>query len=194
MAQALLETTATKNARLVPVEPQVKSAETCKLFNAGALRLISSSKSTDPTCYTSLTAEEVGLFDNQMERSMERTVALKKLGNILGKKLGYRVDPRAPTKDEREAASAELKAAFKKRNELRAQREARYAAILAADTEYQTLKAAQAEAQKVVDKLGAITRHHKITVGVSESMFFLVKAEGDSWEEVIAKLQTKQAA
>ena len=125
---------------------------------------------------------------------MERSVALKKLGNILGKKLGYRIDPRAPRKEEREAAKADLGPACELRNKLRDQRDARLAAVLAADPEYQSLKAAYSDAQKVVDRIGSITRQYKITVGTSEGLFFLVKAEGDSWEEVLAKLQTKQIA
>jgi hypothetical protein len=39
-----------------------------------------------------------------------------------------------------------------------------------------------------------VTRHYKITVGVSNSMFFHIKAEGDSWEEVINQLTKKDAA
>lgn len=87
---------------------------------------------------------------------MERTVAIKKLGNLLGKKLGYRVDPRAPKQEEREAARADLRAAREVQNKLREQRDARFAAILAADSEYQNLKAAFADAQKLTDRLISI--------------------------------------
>jgi hypothetical protein len=125
---------------------------------------------------------------------MERAVALKKLGNLLGKKLGYRVDPRAPGRDEREAAKAQLPAAYEKRNKLRDEKEARLTAILAGDAEYQRLKAEFAAAQKTVEQLGSIIRHHKITVGTSEGLFFVVKAEGDNWEEVIEQLQPKRVA
>jgi hypothetical protein len=53
MAQALPQSTATKNVRVVPVEPEVKSAKTCDLFNAGVSGNPKTGKSTDPTCYTS---------------------------------------------------------------------------------------------------------------------------------------------
>lgn len=43
--------------------------------------------------------------------------------------------------------------------------------------------------QDHVEKLGYQSRHYKFTVGTSNGMFFLVKAEGDSWEQVIDKLQ-----
>lgn len=125
---------------------------------------------------------------------MERAVAIRKLGQILGKKLGYRVDPKAPTREEREAAKIELRAALTERVKLREQRDERRRAILAADPEYQKLNAEHQAACKRVDKLGSITRHYKITVGETNDIFFLHRAEGDSWEEVIEKLTIKKSA
>lgn len=123
---------------------------------------------------------------------MERTVALKKLGQLLGKKLGYRVNAKAPTPDERAEAKAALAPAIEERNKLKEQRDARCKVILAADAEYQSLFADARDAGKRVDELSSITRCHKITVGTSEGMFFLVKAEGDTWEEVIGRLTAKE--
>lgn len=125
---------------------------------------------------------------------MERTTALKKLQVLLGKNMGWRINPKAPSQDEREAAKAALPAAVAERNRLREQRQARYEQILAADEEYQNLKAASLEAGKVVDQLSGTTRYFKITVGRSMGIFFEVKAEGDSWEEVIGILTTKKIA
>ena len=31
--------------------------------------------------------------------------------------------------------------------------------------------------------------HYRFTAGVMNSAFFVIKAQGDSWEEVIAKIQ-----
>lgn len=128
-----------------------------------------------------------GLFDN-VEMKMERTVAIKKLGQLLGKKLGYRVDTKAPTKEERDAARAELVETLAEYNRLKDGREARYKAILAADQEYQALKAACEKMREHREKLSGISRRYKITVGTSEGMFFMVRAEGDTWEEIIGKL------
>ena len=125
---------------------------------------------------------------------MERATAIRRLGRLLGKKLGYRINAKAPTQEEREIAKAALSSAIQDRNKLREQRESRYKAILAADEEYQRLVAAVRAASERVDTLSSITRHYKITVGTSEGMFFLVKAEGDSWEEIIDKLTTKKVA
>lgn len=122
---------------------------------------------------------------------MERSVAIKRLGKLLGKKLGYRVDDKAPKQDERDAAHAALMPAIEERNALKAKRDERSKAILAADAEYQRLCAESRAAGERVDKLSSITRRHKFTVGTSEGMFFLVKAEGDSWEQIIDKLEAE---
>jgi len=119
---------------------------------------------------------------------MERAVAIKKLGKILGKSLGYRVDPKAPDQDERDEAREKLREETAKLEVLRGEKEARLKAILQADEEYQRLKEEFAEAQKTCEGLRSITYHYRFTAGVSNGMFFSVKAQGDSWEEIIAKL------
>ncbi len=118
---------------------------------------------------------------------MERKVAIKKLGSMLGKSLGYRIDPKAPTSEEREAARQRLPALIAARQEAdKAMAERRQA--LLADARYQELVAAYKEARSCVDKTSSVTHHFKITVGTTAGMFFHVKAQGDSWEDVIAKL------
>ena len=125
---------------------------------------------------------------------MERAVALKKICKLLGKKTRYRIDTKAASREERDAARAKLSNAVKARNELQEKRNDRQRAILAADAEYQSLLAAHKAAVENSDKLLSIMRHHKITVGTDEGFFFSVKAEGDSWEEIIEKLTAKQHA
>lgn len=125
---------------------------------------------------------------------MERAIAIKKLTKILGKSLGWRVDQKAPDQDDRDEARAKLPAATSKREDLRKSMEARRAEIILADTEYQKLKADHAEAAKACDELFSVTVRYRFTVGTMGSMFFHVKAQGDSWEEVIDKLTVKQAA
>ena len=53
MNSAHLETTSPQNARVVPVEPNVKSAGTRELFNAGMSAAAQIGKSADPSCYDS---------------------------------------------------------------------------------------------------------------------------------------------
>ena len=125
---------------------------------------------------------------------MERAAAIKKLSKILGKSFGYRVNPKAPDQDDRDEARAKLREAVPKREELRAAVEARCKAFLQADAEYQRLKEELTEARKTCDELSSITVGYRFTVGTSGDLFFHVKAQGDSWEEVIAKLTAKQTA
>jgi hypothetical protein len=51
MLSSLPQSTSHQNVRVVPVEPKVKSDETCKLFNVGAVKLAGSAKSVDPIVY-----------------------------------------------------------------------------------------------------------------------------------------------
>ena len=134
-----------------------------------------------------------GLFEN-VEMNMERAVAIKRLGKILGKSLGYRVDMKAPNQDERDDARAKLPDATAKRKDLNDRMIARSREILEADMEYQQLKVAYLDAKKCCDELFSITRHYRFTVGTSNSLFFTVRAQGDSWEQVIEKLTERQAA
>ncbi len=122
---------------------------------------------------------------------MERSVAINKLGKLLGKSLGYRMDPKAPTQEERDAAREELRAANETKKSLNERMDARRLEILQADPEYQRLKADCSEARKRCDALCSITAHYKITVGTSNGLFFHVRAQGDSWEQVIEKLTEK---
>jgi len=125
---------------------------------------------------------------------MERSVAIKKLGKILGKSLGYRVDPKAPDQDGRNGAREKLRVALVHREAFKKEREARRDEILQADAEYQRLKAEHVKAAECCERLSATMRHYRVTVGTSGDMFFTVKAQGDSWEDVIAKLTEKERA
>jgi len=39
-----------------------------------------------------------------------------------------------------------------------------------------------------------VTSRYKITVGTTSDLFFHIKAQGDSWEDVIAQVSAKAAA
>ena len=122
---------------------------------------------------------------------MERAVAIKKLGKMLGKSFGYRVDPKAPSSEERDQATTEarsLSAEFKTAEEAEA---ARRRALLEGDTEYQRLRAETKRLRDAKDGAWSKSRHYKITVGTTSSIFFHVRAEGDSWEEVIEKVSAE---
>ena len=126
---------------------------------------------------------------------MERNVAVKTLGKILGKEFGYRVDPKAPTSEERKAARDRLPAlnATKTQAE-KAMQDYRHA-LLANDAKYQELVKTWKAARTEVSKAASITHHFKITVGRStfNGLFFSVSAQGDSCEEVIAEVKGDRA-
>lgn len=123
---------------------------------------------------------------------MEKSVAVRKLHKILGKGFGYRVDPKALKREDREKAKEELKAALVERNKARDELDARREEILASDQEYQKRLSARMAAQRRVDEIGAKSRSWPITVGVTMDIagmgMFLVKAEGDNWQEVLDKV------
>lgn len=124
---------------------------------------------------------------------MERIVAIKKLGKMLGKGFGYRVDPKGLRADERAAAAEEAKSLSAEYSAASEAEVARRLAILDADAEYQRLKAETRRLKKAKDQAWAKSYHFKFTAGISNGMFFHVRAQGDSWEEVIAKLEKKSA-
>lgn len=75
----------------MPVEPEVKSAKTCKLFNAGVSEISQIEKSADPTCYNSLTVNETGLFDMESAMDVKQARRLK-----VGDRVSYGTDPTGP--------------------------------------------------------------------------------------------------
>ena len=120
---------------------------------------------------------------------MERSVAIKKLGKLLGKRLGYRVDRDAPDAETRAAVRQQLPGLRAAERQVEAAMDARRAALLAADPEYQALAEAFKLARAGRRAAAAVaTSRYRITVGISGAVFFHVKAQGDSWEDVIAKL------
>jgi predicted nucleic acid-binding Zn-ribbon protein len=134
-----------------------------------------------------------GLFEI-VENDMERAVALKKLGKLLGKSMGYQVDPKAPDRDDRAEALARLKEERPTKEALSKQMAAREAELLKADAEYQRLKAEYAEARKRCEELSYTANRYRFTAGTMGQLFFSVKAQGDSWEEVIAKIEKERVA
>jgi hypothetical protein len=126
---------------------------------------------------------------------MEKSVAIKKLHKILGKGFGYRENPKAGTREDREKAKVDLKVASAERQRLNEALEARKREILSGDTEYQRALAAYREAGKRASALSGQAYGHRITVGNSTNVcglgFFHVAAEGDNWEEVVEKLASK---
>jgi hypothetical protein len=124
---------------------------------------------------------------------MERTVAVKRLAKLLGKDMGYRVYSDAPSAEERARLKAESPALLAAREEAKKAKEERCRAILDADQEYQRLCAVHTEAAKAMARASSQLHSYKITVGIASNVgafsLFRVAAQGDSWEQVIEKLE-----
>jgi hypothetical protein len=98
------------------------------------------------------------------------------------------------TADERAEAKAALGPVTQRRNQLIVERDARLAFLLANDAEYQRLKDEHQAAKKEADELLGKLHSYRFTAGKSVGgLFFQVLAEGDSWEDVIAKLKARSA-
>lgn len=124
---------------------------------------------------------------------MERVVAIKKLGKLLGKDFGYRVDPKAPNADERAAAADQARSLNAEFNAAELAEAARRKAILEGDAEYQRLVSEKKRLRAAKDEAWSKSRHHKIVVGKTVAgMFFSIQAEADSWEEAIEKVSKKK--
>jgi PHD/YefM family antitoxin component YafN of YafNO toxin-antitoxin module len=123
---------------------------------------------------------------------MERAVAIKKLRQMLGNKFAYVINANAPGAEKRQEAYELFKKVNATRDELAKELQARSAAVLAADPEYQRLKERYHTTRQHAEQLGATARHYKIEVGRDEKLFFHVDAQGDSWEEIIAKLKANK--
>lgn len=118
---------------------------------------------------------------------MRRQDAVDKLVKLLGKNMGYRVDPKAPDADEREEAKAELQMVQVATDEASRRMNKRRVELLT-DPEYQRLLAEYKALSKRREQLTGKMHHYRFTVGHNTGLFFMVKAQGDSWEEVLAKL------
>jgi hypothetical protein len=123
---------------------------------------------------------------------MERHIAVKKLTKLLGKNMGYQVNPKAPDADERAEVMTALGAITAEREEAEAKMKARRRAVLDGDAEYNLLLANYERLRLEADKLRSRSYGYRFTAGISNSLFFHVKAQGDSWEEVIAKIEERE--
>jgi len=125
---------------------------------------------------------------------MKREDAVKKLGKLLGKCFGYRVDRDAPGADEHAEAKAQLPTLRTAEEQAEAAMKARREAILAADLGYQTLVEDYRAARARRHAASSAASRYKITVGVTTELFFHIRAQGHSWEDVIEKLTSRGSA
>lgn len=128
---------------------------------------------------------------------MERAIAVKKLAKLLGKKFAYEFKPNAPSAEERDEARVKHKAAAEVVAAADKQLNERRRAVLDADTEYQALVQKAKAARDVTAKLSGVMYSHRVVVGTISNLgafnAFHVAAQGDSWEDVIKKVEAEKA-
>ncbi len=114
-------------------------------------------------------------------------VPVKTLVKLLGKNAAWRVSKTALPPEEREI----LKAKLPELRGLAAMAEERMNARrkeLLQDPEYLRLLEAHKFARDASQQAAGRVHHRPICVGISNNLFFTVKAEGDTWPEVVGKL------
>jgi hypothetical protein len=119
--------------------------------------------------------------------------SLPKLNKLLGKGWRYRLDPKAPSAEERAEALAQLPGAEAEYNAAQKACRDRVEALLAGDADYQRLRAARDAAQARQRDLWARVKASRITVGTQDQLWFSVHAEGDTWAEIVTKLEARKA-
>lgn len=124
---------------------------------------------------------------------MNQKQAIAKLSKLIGPTFGYRVDPKAPDAEQREALHAAWAEAKARRDAAAEVRDARRAEVLRADAEYQRLKGEAAAAEAALERAGAGRWHYRVSVGRCSKLFFSVVAEGDNWQEVVDKATNNAA-
>lgn len=121
---------------------------------------------------------------------------MKRLSKMFGSKFRYRVDPSAPSADERERTRTDLPALLKTREAAeRAMRERQRVLLL--DPEFVQLEAEWKAARKAHAEAASALHHFKFTAGTLDGAggleFFRVHAQGDSWEDIFAKLKADKS-
>ena len=125
---------------------------------------------------------------------MNKTQALRVLRKQLGKDFGYREDYNALLSEERAKARTAYLLARTNRDTAQAAAHARRVELLDNDEEYQRLARKAASIGRQCEQLRRAHIARRITVGLSHSLFFEVKAEGDNWLEVVDKINAAQKA
>lgn len=123
---------------------------------------------------------------------MNEKQAIAALKKIVGQKLGWRVDNKAPGVDERAAFSAEHSALRLRERELRDQLDAKRAELLR-DPAYVALREQHQQAKEGADRAGSMSRHYRITVGKIGGdrgfNYFHVMAQADTWDAAVEKIK-----
>lgn len=122
---------------------------------------------------------------------MNATQALSRLRKKLGKRAILRDTGGPSSPEQRAAASAKRKEANEARSCAEAAMNARATAVLAADADYQRLRAIYAAARDT-QRASPFGGHYRYSTGtVVHGLFFSVAAEADTLAELVEKVEAK---
>jgi len=125
---------------------------------------------------------------------MTRAQALAKLKKILGDTAALKVNTQALDAAGRAQARAELGPVLARCAEIKDAEDARVVELLKNDAEFQRLKTERIGLDAVRDSLQGKALMQRYTAGRMNSLFFMVEAEGDTLDEMIATLAKKKGA
>jgi len=128
---------------------------------------------------------------------MNNAQALTKLRKLLGSKAAIRDSKRASSPEQREQEHAARLAVNERKRAAQDAMEARRAAILAGDAEYQRLKGEYEVARKEQERTPFGT-YHRYTAGrINDAgglSFFVVESEADTLAELIEAVEVKKVS
>lgn len=127
---------------------------------------------------------------------MNRQQITSKLRKVFGKNACWKINDKAKDADERAALNASLPAVKAERDEAKRRMDAKRAELLS-DPEYLAMRAAYQRADEAVNAALYYSNRCRISAGTSSSVagigFFTVQVQGDTWDEVFAKLANKNS-
>lgn len=124
---------------------------------------------------------------------MTRTDAVRRLKRLIGPKFHWQEDKRPSSPEARASASTEAQRIKGERDAAKLELEEMRRRLLS-DPDYQALSAKVVWLNKELDNARWAACHHRIDVGTLNEIFFMVKAHGDNWADVVRKVEAMQAA
>lgn len=118
--------------------------------------------------------------------------AIAQLAKLYGKAAAWRINKAASTPAERAVARDSMPSLQARATQAKEAMEERRKALLQ-DPDYQRLIAEHKEARDAVERASGAMRSRRITVGKTNSIFFHVTGEGDTWEEALEQARSKSA-
>lgn len=111
-----------------------------------------------------------------------------RIAKLLGTRAAWRINKGATDAEGRKAAREELPELNRIKEAAKLAMEARRAELLQ-DPEYRRLVEQYRGAREASERRFVRSTRCPISVGVAGDLFFTVKAEGDTWDEVLDKLE-----